>query len=182
MSKLRFLIVFLLAFALLLAVWTRLGIGAWHERLVLGIASLLGPAVHGWMLLDGGAGAAHPQWVRGDVRVDLRIQFEVLAVGLVPLWALFVATPAMTWRRRLRGVLWGSLACIAIDTAVVVCFPLLVHHTNVFTDIGGTFLGLVGFVGAPVIVWFALSWSELRRWLPGLREGKAGDATSRLQH
>lgn len=182
MSKLRFLAVFLIAFALLLAAWNRIDGGAWHRRAVLGIAAATGPAVHGWLLQPATTPGTNPYWVRDNVRVDLRIQFDALAVGLVPLWALFVATPNMRPRRRLRGLLLGSLGCLLIDAAIVVWFPLLVHHENAFTDIGGTFLGLIGFVGAPVILWFAFSWSELRPWLPSLREARESTLqTSRLQ-
>lgn len=170
MSKLRFLAVFLIAFGLLLALWTRTDAAAWHRQAVLGIAALVGPAVHGWLLEIPTRADAHPQWVRDNLTVDLRIQFDALAVSLVPLWALFIATPGMSRQRRTRGLLLGSVACLLIDVAIVVCFPLLIHHENAFTDIGGTFLGLIGFVGAPVILWFAFSWKELRGWLPSLRE------------
>ena len=182
MSKLRFLTVFLIAFGLLLGLWTRVDAGAWHRRAILGIASAVGPAVHGWLLVLPAQPDKHPQWVHNNVTVDLRIQFDALAVGLVPLWALFIATPGMSPRRRLRGLLLASLGCVLIDAAIVIWFPLLVHHENAFTDIGGTFLGLIGFVGAPVILWFACSWTELRRWLPSLREAPTDAARmSRLQ-
>ena len=52
---------------------------------------------------------------------------------------------------------------------IVAVFPLLVFYKNAFTDIIGTFLGLIAFVGAPVIIWFALTFRELQGWLPSLR-------------
>ena len=75
----------------------------------------------------------------------------------------------LRWRRRLGLMGAGGLLCFAIDTLIVALFPLLVFYKNAFTDVVGTFLGLVAFVGAPVIIWFALTFRELQGWLPSLR-------------
>ena len=41
-------------------------------------------------------------------------------------------------------------------------YPWLVGNPDAVTDIVGTFLGLLTFVGGPVILWFALTYRELR--------------------
>jgi len=41
-----------------------------------------------------------------------------------------------------------------------------VFYTNPVTDVLGTFLGLLGFVGLPFIVWGVLTFRDLRRFLP----------------
>jgi hypothetical protein len=172
MNKARFLVVFFALFAVILIAWTRTGASIWYTNALLAFAGLLGPAVHGWVLERAGQGAA---WVHGTARVDLSIQFDALAVGQVPLAALLGATPGIAWARRARLLLLGIFLCFAFHAFVVVMFPLLVYYKNAFTDVIGTFLGLVAFVGAPVIIWFALVFRELRQWLPTFRRGQATD-------
>jgi len=95
--------------------------------------------------------------------------FDALSIGVVPVVALLAATPGLRWRRRLGLMGAGGLLCFAVDTLIVALFPLLVFYKNAFTDVVGTFLGLIAFVGAPVIIWFALTFRELQEWLPSLR-------------
>ena len=66
-------------------------------------------------------------------------------------------------------MLAGALINFMISALIVALFPLLVFYTNAFTDIIGTFLGLIAFVGAPAIIWFGLSFRELQGLLPRLR-------------
>lgn len=166
MKKGRFLLGFLLAFGVLLALWNKTAAGDWYTRGLLRGASWAGPVTHGWLLEIPAQPNRRPVWVKGGAKVDLKIQFEALAVGLVPLLALLLATPGVPLSRRLRRMAIGTLVCFTVDLTILVLFPLLVYNQNDFTDILGTFLGLVGFVGAPVIIWFALSFDELRHWLP----------------
>ncbi len=168
MSKLGFLARFLLFFALLLVVWNLTSAGDAYNAALLEVAALLGPAITGWILepvVEGG----FPRWVHESTGIDLQIQFDALAVGMVPLLALIAATPGPTWRRRVGLAALGAALFFAIDVAIVIVFPLLLHYDNAATDIGGTFLGMIGFVGAPVILWFALTFPYVRRWLPSLR-------------
>jgi len=60
----------------------------------------------------------------------------------------------------------GTATLLLVDALIVALFPLLVFYKNAFTDVIGTFLGLIAFVGAPVIIWFGLTFRELRHWLP----------------
>ncbi len=53
------------------------------------------------------------------------------------------------------------IALFALDLVVLLLYPWLVGSPNAVTDITGTFLGLLTFVGAPVILWFMLTFREL---------------------
>lgn len=50
----------------------------------------------------------------------------------------------------------------ALDLLILALYPWLVGAPNPLTDILGTFLGLLTFVGGPVILWFALTYEQLR--------------------
>jgi hypothetical protein len=167
MSKLRFLGLFLLCFAMLLALWNVTPLSAGYTAALLEVAARIGPALHGWILEPATDG--FPRWVRDEASVELKIQFDALAVGVVPLLALIGATPGLAPLRRLRVAAIATLLFFAIDVLIVVLFPLLVHYDNAATDIGGTFLGMIGFVGAPVILWFVLTFPQIRSSLPSLR-------------
>jgi hypothetical protein len=169
MRKSRFLVLFLALFAVLLAIWTASGIAAPYAHLVLVLASVVGPMLHGWVLELPAGGLQRPVWVHGAERVELVIQLDAVAAGVVPLIALFLATPGLGWRRRLVLIAIGLVCYFLLQMIIVVLFPLLVFHKNAFTDIIGTFLGLLAFVGGPVIIWFGLTFRHLRRWLPLLR-------------
>lgn len=174
MTKLGFLVRFLAGFAAFLTLWGLTPIAEWSKEFVLGIAGTMGPAIHGWVLLDAVGNAQFPVWQRGTATVELRIQFDALTIGLVPFAALIAATPRVSWTARVTMGILGSALCLAIDILIVTLFPLLVHYENPVTGIGGTFLGLVGFVGAPVIVWFGLVHRELGPWLPSLQKKERG--------
>ena len=133
----------------------------------LAVAGIVGPILHGWVL-DTSQGA--PVWVHGGERVRVAVQFEALAVGVVPVLALLAATPGLGLRRRGMLMAVGALLCFLIDVLIVALFPLLVFYKNPFTDVIGTFLGLIVFVGAPVIIWFTLTFRQLRVLLPSLRQ------------
>jgi hypothetical protein len=168
MNKVRFLATFLILFAVFLVLWSKLEASRWYTNAVLACASVVGPPLHGWVL-ERNAGGAGPEWVHGTNRVRTAIQFDALAVGVVPALALLAATPGLTLRR--RGVLMcvGGALCLVLDALIVALFPLLVFYKNPFTDVIGTFLGLIAFVGAPVIIWGTLTFRQLQRLLPGLR-------------
>jgi hypothetical protein len=169
MKKWRFLGLFLVAFALLLIMWRATDATRWYTDALLGLAGLVGPMLHGWVLEMPAPGSGTPTWVHGSEAVQAAIQFDALSVGVVPVLALLAATPRLRWRRRIVLMALGGLLCFAVDTLIVVLFPLLVFYKNAFTDVIGTFLGLIVFVGAPVIIWFALTFRELQEWLPLLR-------------
>jgi len=171
MSKARFLGVFLVAFAALLVVWRLTPVAGWYTEAMVTIGGVIGPALHGWVLQPAATAGGAPIWARGTDRVDLAIQFDALAVGVVPLLALLAATPGLGIRRRAVLMAVGCGINVLVDGVIVALFPLLVYYKNAFTDVIGTFLGLVAFVGAPVIIWFGLTFRELQRMLPSLRPG-----------
>jgi hypothetical protein len=165
MSKGLFFLKFLILFAALLTFWRFTPGERWYTAAILETGGAVGQLLHGW-LLEPSSGDGQPVWVRGEARVRLAIQFDALSVGLVPLLALLLATPGIQLRRRLRLVAVGTAIFFLFDAVVVALFPLLVYHKNAFTDVTGTFIGLIAFVGAPAIIWFALTFRELRQWLP----------------
>lgn len=167
LNKLRFLATFLVVFALLLAAWQRLDAGHWYTRALLASAAIVGPALHGWVLETDRSGQA--AWVHGERRVRATVQFEALSVGLVPVLALLLATPGLALRHRIARTLMGAAVCFAVDVTIIALFPILVFYKNPFTDVLGTFLGVIAFVGAPVIIWFAFSFRQLQQILPPLR-------------
>jgi hypothetical protein len=169
MKKWRFLGLFLLAFAAFLVVWRATDAARYYTNALLWFAGLVGPMLHGWVLEIPQPGHGSPTWVHGNEAVQAAIQFDALSVGVVPVLALLAATPGLRWRRRIGLMGLGALLGFAVDTLVVALFPLLVFYKNAFTDVIGTFLGLIAFVGAPVIIWFALTFRELQGWLPLLQ-------------
>src|SRR5207245_2871918 len=108
--------------------------------------------MHGWVLETSPGGGGPPTWVYGNNHVQASIQFDALAVSVVPLVALLAATPGLHVRRRAMLMLAGAALCLLVDALIVALFPLLVFYKNGFTDVIGTFLGLIAFVGAPVII------------------------------
>ncbi len=176
MNKVRFLATFLVLFAILLVLWSRFEASRWYTTALLGCAGIVGPTLHGWVLeanADGG-----PVWVHGNNSVRAAIQFDALAVGIVPVLALLGATPGLGLRRRGLLMCVGSALCFLVDALIVALFPLLVFYKNPFTDVIGTFLGLIAFVGAPVIIWGTLTFRQLQELLPGLRR-RASQPTPR---
>jgi hypothetical protein len=176
MNKARFLGVFLVSFALLLVFWTGTQASRWYVHGLLTGAGLVGAAVHGWTLQYDPV-TQEPVWRRGNDQVRAALQFDALAIALVPALALLAATPGLRTRRRAALMALAALLCFAVDIVIVALFPLLVFYKNPCTDVLGTFLGLIAFVGAPVIIWFALTFAELQRALPGLQRPPRRTAT-----
>jgi hypothetical protein len=173
MNKVRFLATFLVVFALLLILWNAIDAARWYIDALLACASAIGPPLHGWVLEANPESHGGPVWVHGVNQVRAAIQFDALAIGIVPALALLVATPGLTLRRRGVVLCAGAALCFLVDALIVALFPLLVFYKNPFTDVVGTFLGLIAFVGAPVIIWCALTFRQLQQLLPALR-GRRG--------
>jgi len=168
LSKGRFLAAFLGLFAALLVGWQWTGAARYYNASLLAVAAVLGPMVHGWLLQSGAPGSA-PVWVRGADQVQAAIQFDALAVGVVPALALVGATPGFRLARRVLMLMLALALCFVVDVLLVSTFPLLVFYKNPFTDVLGTYVGLIAFVGAPVIIWFVLAFQQLRLLLPSLQ-------------
>jgi hypothetical protein len=172
MNKVRFLSTFLAVFAVLLTLWMATGSSRWYTNGLLAFAGFVGPMLHGWVLDIDPRGKSVPTWVHGPNKVQLSIQFEALSVAVVPLLALIAATPGLGLRRRGTLMIVGAALNFVVAGMIAALFPLLVFYKNPFTDVIGTFLGLIALVGAPVIIWFAVTFRELQRWLPSLSPRK----------
>jgi hypothetical protein len=162
-SKLAFVGRFLAFFALLIAIGWYTDAPARYARALGATAAVLSPVTSGWWLEPRPGARGTELWFRrGTQDLKLLLSLESLALGLLPLLSLISATPGLGWRRWLIAAIVGSAAFFALDLVVVQLYPLLVSTPNALTDIVGTFLGLLSFVGAPIILWFALTFDRLR--------------------
>ncbi|MCW5954861.1 MAG: hypothetical protein KIT69_21610, partial [Propionibacteriaceae bacterium] len=127
-------------------------------------AALACPLLNGWTLEDrtvsGGRQEIH--FRRGNDQLRLALGLDQLALGLLPLLALLGATPGLGVRRVATSAAIGGAALFALDLLILVSYPWLVGAPSALTDILGTFLGLLTFVGGPVILWFVLTYGHLR--------------------
>jgi hypothetical protein len=163
MNKLAFVGRFLLVFALLITVGWLTNAPSRYARTLQTVASFTGPLTSGWWLEERADRGDTQIWFRqGEQEFRLLLSLEALSLGLLPLLSLLGATPGLGVRRLLFCVLTGSLGIFALDLLVLLLYPFLVLQPSAFTDITGTFLGLLTFVGAPVILWFALTFTQLR--------------------
>jgi hypothetical protein len=163
MNKLAFIGRFLLVFALLITVGWLTNAPSRYARSLQTVASFAGPVTSGWWLEERVNRGVTQIWFRqGEQELRLLLSLEALSLGLLPLLSLLGATPGLGVRRLFFCVLIGSVGVFALDLLVLLLYPFLVLHPNAFTDITGTFLGLLTFVGAPVILWFGLTFTQLR--------------------
>lgn len=157
--KWRFAVKFLLAFALLMALWWRTDFGALYRSLVIILAAPLSAHTNGWTLQAQAGGAV---FQRGHERMDLLLQLPALSMGLMPLLSLILATPGQGRQLLLRNIVLGIVLYIAIDVLIVLVYPFILDRPGFVKDTLGVFSGLVGIVVAPLGLWFALTYSALR--------------------
>lgn len=160
-----FVLRFLLLFAALALLGYASGAPRAYARALRLAGSATSPLVNGWTLEDRTTAASIRQEIffrRGNDQMPLALGLEQLALGLLPLLALLGATPGLGPRALARRAAIGAAALFALDLLVLLVYPWLVGTPNAVTDIAGTFLGLLTFVGAPVILWFALTYDQLR--------------------
>jgi len=162
---LRFVARFLLAFAIL----TVLGsVGAVPNRYAAVLAragSALSPVTNGWSLEQRpGEIPRNRLWFRrGTEQLRMALSLEAMALSLLPLLSLIAATPLPGWGQTLGVAGLGVAGLFALDLLVLLLYPILVIDSAV-TNITGTFLGMLTFVGGPVILWFVLTY----RWMRGV--------------
>lgn len=180
MSKLAFVGRFLLVFALLITIGWLTNAPNRYAHVLRRAANVAGPLTSGWWLEE----RNDQFWFRrGEQELRLQLSLEALSLGLLPLLSLLGATPRLGSRRLVVCVLIGSAGIFALDLIVLLLYPFLVLQPGAFTDVTGTFLGLLTFVGAPVILWFTLTFDVLRPvW--GLDSAKPDDrpATRRTEN
>lgn len=159
-----FVLRFLVLFGALAALgfWLRVPQGYGEALRVAG--SFTSPLVNGWTLERRPAAEGLQQvWFRrGSDQLRLAIGLEQMALSLLPLLALLGATPGLGPAALAQRAAVGIGALFMLDLLVVWLFPWLVGNPGPTTDILGTFLGLLTFVGGPVILWFALTYDRLR--------------------
>jgi hypothetical protein len=162
-SKLAFVVRFLAVFALLIAAGWLSGAPARYASALRVAASFTSPLANGWSLEQRApiTGRQEIWFRRGNDQLRLGLSLEALALGLLPLLSLFGATPGLGAARLAGRAAIGVIALFALDLAILLVYPFLVGSPNALTDIIGTFLGLLTFVGGPVILWFALTFREL---------------------
>ena len=164
-SKLRFVVRFLTVFAaVIVAGWLSGAPTRYAAALRVG-ASITSPLANGWSLEERDRSATGRQEIwfrRGNDQLRLGLSLDALALGLLPLLALLAATPGLGATGFLTRALLGVAGMFALDLLVLLLYPLLVGSPNAVTDIVGTFLGLLTFVGGPVILWFMLTFRQLR--------------------
>jgi hypothetical protein len=127
-------------------------------------ASFTSPLANGWSLEQRPSPVGRQEiWFRrGNEQLRLGLGLEALALGMLPLLSLLGATPGLGLGGFALRAAIGIAALFALDLVILLLYPFLVGSPNAFTDILGTFLGLLTFVGGPVILWFALTFRQLR--------------------
>jgi hypothetical protein len=161
--KWRFALKFLLAFTVLLTLWSWSNFAHFYRNAVLTTVQRVSPTVNGWSLeFDRPNPVGDIVFHSGNRELAMLLELPVLSMGLVPLLSLIVATPGLRMRQTgLRG-LAGALLYFLIDVIVVLAYPLIMDQPNVFKDTMGVFTGLIAFVVAPLGLWFILTYSVLR--------------------
>jgi hypothetical protein len=162
MSKPAFVGRFLVVFAALIVLgWATDGPRRYAAALRI-TASAITPAVSGWWIESRPVGIKDEVFFRhGEQELKLLLSLEALALGLLPLLSLFGATPRLGWKRMATRAAIGVAGLFLLDLLILVLYPYLVSQTDV-ADALGTFLGILTFVGGPVILWFALTFDRLR--------------------
>jgi hypothetical protein len=161
----RFVARFLLAFAVLTVLGAAGEVPRRYANALARAAAALSPLTNGWSLEERAAASPRERlWFRrGTEQMRLALSLEALALSLLPLLSLISATPLPGWRPRLVAAGLGILGLFALDLLVLLLYPVLVIDSAV-TNIAGTFLGMLTFVGGPVILWFVLTY----RWMRGV--------------
>jgi len=85
-----------------------------------------------------------------------------LSMGLVPFASPVLATPGQTRRRIALNVLGGGVVYFVLHVAIVLLYPFILTDPNFLKDTLGVFSGLMGFVVAPLALWFVLTYPALR--------------------
>ena len=161
--KWRFAAKFLLAFTVLLIVWSWGDVAELYRRAVLHAAQPVSPMVNGWWLeFDKPSRVGEIVFRFGNQRLAMLVQLPALSMGLVPLLSLIVATPGLRVRDTVVRCAVGAVLYFLIDVVVVLVYPFIMHHPNSVKETMGVFTGLMAFVVAPLGLWFTLTYSVLR--------------------
>jgi hypothetical protein len=163
-SKVLFVARFLGVFALLIVLGWLTNAPARYASALQAAAAITSPLANGWSIEERPrqAGRQEIYFRRGNDQLRLGLGLEALALSMLPLLSLLGATPGLGAGAIAVRALAGIAGLFALDLLILLLYPFLVGSPNAFTDIMGTFLGLLTFVGGPVILWFALTFKQLR--------------------
>lgn len=169
--KWRFAGTFLAMFAVLTVIWWWTDFGELYRVAVLAGAQVFSPLLHGWYLEFDTPGLVNAAaFKRGSESLAMQLQLPQLAMGVLPLVSLIVATPRQTWRRAAVASVAGCVLYYFVDVFVVSIYPLFMdqrmggapqNFVNMIKDTVGVFSGLVAFVVAPLAIWFVLTYPAL---------------------
>lgn len=159
-----FVVRFLALFGLLIAIGWYTQAPAAYARALRVAGTVTSPLVNGWSLeqREETSGRQEIWFRRGNSQLRMALGLEHLALGLLPLLALLGATPGLRIAQLAGRAALAIAALFSLDLAVLLLYPWLIGSPNAVTDIIGTFLGLLTFVGGPVILWFVLTYPQLR--------------------
>ncbi len=161
--KWRFAAKFLAAFTVLLVLWSWSNFAHLYRNATLILVQQVSPFVNGWWLeFDKPNPVGEIVFRFGNQELAMLVQLPALSMGLVPLLSLIVATPGMRLRQTAIRAATAAMLYFLIDVAVVLAYPLIMHHPNVLKDTMGVFTGLIAFVVAPLGLWFIVTYSALR--------------------
>lgn len=161
--KWRFVGLFLLAFAIWLVLWIAADAANWYRSAVLQLARVLSPVLTGWWLEPFPPPPQEfPFFERSGETVQLVINPALLSFAQIPLLSLILATPSLAWRAAAWRCTVGFAAVFLLHVVVVLLYPVLLAQPNLWKDSFGVFLGLLSFVLAPQLLWFLLTYPELR--------------------
>ncbi len=161
--KWRFAGIFLLTFAILIALWWGFDIAPRYRHAVLATAQVVSPIVNGWWLDYDRPGLSSEVVFRGNGReMPMLLQLPALSMGMMPLLSLVAATPGIGRKRGAVTLLAGALLYFLVDVTIVLAYPPIMDHPNMVKDTLGVFSGLVAFVVAPLGLWFVLTYPVLR--------------------
>lgn len=163
MSKPAFVGRFLALFALLILLGWATDASARYAALLRTATGAVSPVLNGWWIdtrVDK-AGKTETWFHRGEDELKLLLSLEALALGLLPLFSLLGATPGLGWKRLTIGAVAGAASLFALDALILLLYPTLVTRSAA-TDIAGFFLGILTFVGGPIILWFVFTFDRLR--------------------
>lgn len=158
--KLRFALKFLATFTLVIPLWWAVDAGALYRSAMLAVAGWVSP-LFGWWLQVGADGV--PEFRRAGVTLPFYLDLATIAMGLMPLWSLIVATPFQSARRIAACLPAAVVLYFLVDLAVVLTYPFILDRPNFAKDTLGVFSGLIAFVVAPLGVWFLLTYPALNR-------------------
>jgi hypothetical protein len=167
--KLRFALRFLLTFTILVPLWWQLGVGEAYRDAILQVVRLLSPVVNGWFL-EIAAGAA--TFRRGTESMPFYLNLPAIAMGLMPLWSLIVATGGQSAKQVGLRIFFAAALYFGVDTLVVLAYPFFMYDPGRFKDTVGVFSGMVAFVVAPLGIWFVVTYPTLQSvWQIGATPG-----------